>query len=243
MKKSPVESWLFGCAMLIAAMVNAQNRNDAALYTAFDNRIQIRNAAFNNGKVHFNPYRSADRTFRYYNSPDFMRGAVVFDGQWYGNLFLKYDLLADELVVKFDGEGNKMGFSPVKERIAAFDIDGIKFANLDLAEHPDYISGFYEETKAGEVSLYTKHRKNQITSLSDKEVLYTYVTQYDFFLSHGKAFYKIDGKRDVIAAFPTLEVAITNFFDANVTLEKTDRRQFMKRLAFELGKLLNFSAK
>ncbi len=241
MKKCPTTIWLLVSA--ISTVTAFGQTQPDAVYTAFDNVIQTRNAAYNNGKIHFNKFQSIDKTFRYYKSAEYLIGDLVFDGQRYDNHALKYDLLADELVVKFDGEGNKMGFSPVKQRIDAFYIDGAKFVNLDLVAHPDFISGFYEEAFAGNISLLVKHRKNQITALTNEKVLYTYVDDYGYFLKAKGTFYRIDGKRDVVDAIPTLESQITEFFDTNVTLEKTDRRLFMKKLAQRLSELLNTAAK
>jgi len=238
MKNRPTKICLLLSAMGIA-QVSFGQLDDNAAYAAFDKTIQTKNAAYNNGKIHFNRFQSADKTHRYYKSSDFVIGDLIFDGQRYTGLFLKYDVLADELVVKFDGEGNKMGFSPVKKRVDVFYIGGVKFVNLDLTRYPNFTSGFYEEAVIGSVSLYVKHRKNQITSLNAEKVLYTYVDDFRYFIKHENEFYPIETRRDVITAFPSLEPQITDFFDNNTALEKADRQQFMKKLVFRLGELFN----
>jgi hypothetical protein len=239
MKNHPGNNWLMACVIsLIALAASAQNQKDAKLYTDFDKTVQVKNAAFNNGKIHFNPYRSVDKTTRYL-SPDFVAGKIIFDGQTYGDVWLKYDAFGDALVVKFDGEGNKMGFSPVKQRTGGFYIGDTKFTNLDLIDHPDFVSGFYEETGSGKLILYTKYYKDQFARLTNEQVLYTYVDRNEFVFWHQNIFYKINNSNDVVKAFPQFEKSIIEFFDTNAPLEKTDRPQFMKKLALHLSGLLN----
>jgi hypothetical protein len=242
MKIGSLKNGLLASAMTFVGILAIGQNNSANIYNTFDKTIQVKNAPFNNGKIHFNPFRSIDKTTRY-RTDDFVAGAIVFDGQQYDNLALKYDLLKDELIVKFDGQGNKMGFSPVKQRIDAFYIDGLKFKNLDLVSHPDFVSGFYEETDAGHVILYTKHYKDQFTALTNEQVFYTYVLRNAFVFCHQSTFYKIDNENDAVKAFPQLEAPIAAFFRNNAPLEKTDRTQFMKKLARHLGELLNTAAK
>jgi hypothetical protein len=243
MKNDLRDKCLIACAVsLIAFETVGQNQSAAQLYSDFDKTIQVKNAAFNNGKVHFNPYRSIDKTTRYL-LPDFIAGKIIFDAQTYGDVWLKYDVLGDELVVKFDGEGNKMGFSPVKQRISGFYIGETKFVNLDLVNHPDFISGFYEQNTDGRLKLFTKYYKDQFARLTDEKVLYTYVDRNEFVFLHDNKFFRIDAESDAVRAFPQFDKQIEDFFNTNAPLEKTDRRQFMKKLALHIDELLNTASK
>lgn len=244
MKKSPGKFFTLIPAFLLAAAASfGQNKKEATLYEAFDKTIQAKNAAFNNGKIHFNKFRSADKTHRYYILPDFTFGELTFDGQTYGNISLKYDLLKDELVVKLEGEGNKMGFSPVKPKTNGFTINGVKFKNLDLVTHPDFVNGFYEESSFGNLTLYTKHIKDQFDILTGETVFYTYKERQDFLFSYADAWYKIDSQREVAKVFPSLEQQISEFYRTNAPLEKANLGQFMKKLAGYLSLLINTEAK
>lgn len=238
MKKIPGKFFTLILALLLAVTdFFGQNKKEATLLETFDKTVQVKNAAFNNGKIHFNKFRSADKTHRYYVSPDFTIGKLTFNGQPYGNLSLKYDLLKDELVIKLEGEGNKMGFNPVKPKIEEFTINGIKFKNLDLVSHPGYVNGFYEESVFGNLILYTKHIKDQFDVLTGETVLYTYKERQDFLLAYAGEWYKIESQRDVVKAFPSCEQQISEFYRTNAPLEKANRNQFMKKLAGYLSLL------
>lgn len=230
------------CGFILAtALVSGQTK--ASLFETFDKNIQPKNAAYNNGKIHFNTFRSADNTFRYYKSADYLSGNILYDGQVYGNISLKYDLFADELIIKFEGENNQMGFNVVKAKVDAFYVDGKKFVNLDLVSHPDFISGFYEETDAGKIKLYTKFAKDKFDVLANDKITYTFNDRTAFALKNGNDWLPINSQRDVTKAFPMHEKAISDFFRENISLERSDRKQFMKKLATYLVQLLNTDTK
>lgn len=221
------------------ALAFGQDNSSRSLFGEFDNQIQPKNAAYNNGKIHFNAYRSIDKTFRYYLSADYVTGDIVYNGQIYGNIALKYDLLSDELIIKFEGENNQMGFNAVKQKVNGFYIGGLRFSNLDLVPHPGFISGFYEQTDAGKITLYTKFAKIQFEALTNEKKFYTYKERNEFILHCENEWFVIDSQRDAARAFPKFEKNIRKFFKTNAPLEKADRRQFMKKLAAHLGTLLN----
>jgi hypothetical protein len=106
----------FSCLLLFAAAISYSQKKNSSLYAEFDKTFQPKNSGLNNGKIHFNTYRSIDKTHRYFGPDQFRLGYIYFDGQHYLNVSFKYDLLNDELVVKLDGESNNLGFNPVKWR-------------------------------------------------------------------------------------------------------------------------------
>jgi hypothetical protein len=225
---------------LTACVCYSQKKNTSSLYAEFDKTFQAKNSGLNNGKIHFNPYRSIDKTHRYFGPDQYRIGYVYFDGQPYLNVYFKYDLLNDELVVKLDGEANNLGFNPVKDKVESFYINMAKFVNLDLdASHPDFIKGFYEQTEASpDLSLYTKHYKDRIEVLTKEIVLNKYIEKNEFTLKYKGNWHKMNSEREAIKIFPALENKIVDFFKMNAPLEKSDRKQFMKNFVFYLNNLL-----
>ena len=233
--------WLI--ALFATMPICAQKNSNPQRYAAFDNVFQSKNAAFNNGTIHFNRFQSVDGTFRYFKSSEFLIGSIVYDGQRYDNVWLKYDLLKDQLIIKLDGERNQMGFEIVKSKVESFDIGALTFKNLDLGEHPEFISGFFEETDAGQIVLYTKHTKDQFASLTNEKVVYRYVEKFAYVFFYENSFYRINSQRDLAKAFPEFDSEIAGFYSENAPLEQSDKNQFMKKLAFRLNQLTNNNAK
>ncbi len=233
---------LAAVALLACLRMSGQEKAPNSLYTIFDKAVQAKNSGLNNGKIHFNPYRSIDKTHRYYGADQYVPGAVFFDGQFYSGVALKYDELNDELVVKLDGETNQMGFSPVKAKTAAFDLDGLRFVNLDRVAHPDFASGFYEETQTGTITLYTKHSKNRFEVLTNERVFNRYIEKYNYIIYYKNNWYEINSWRDAVKAFPSYESSISDFYQKNSGLEKSDENQFMKKLAAFINNLVETAA-
>jgi hypothetical protein len=229
------------CLLALTACVSyGQKKSNGSLYAEFAKTFQAKNLGLNNGKIHFNSYRSIDKTHRYFGPDQYRIGQVYFDGQPYLNVYFKYDLLNDELVVKLDGEANQLGFNPVKEKISSFYINELKFVNLDLdISHPEFIKGFYEQTNVGDdLTLYTKHYKDRFEVLTKDVVLNKYVEKNTFILKYKDSWHEVSSEKDAARAFPDFQNKIADFFKTNAPLEKSDRKQFMKTFVAYLNNLL-----
>lgn len=101
---------LLFCSLGLLHGACAQKFSDVALYRALDQKIGQKNLGLNNGTIHSNPYRLENKTFRYLLN-DYAKGTLFYDGQWYPEVWLKYDLLQDVVIVKLDGEFNKTGIN------------------------------------------------------------------------------------------------------------------------------------
>jgi hypothetical protein len=217
---------------------SAQQRNELSVYEAFDNTIGRKNLALNNGTIHTNPFPSIDETHRYFGKNEYTSGSVFYDGQPY-NVSIKYDILKDFAIVKLDGENNQLGFNLISDKTQWFYIGDKKFVNLTAMSHPQFVSGFYEETLAGELTLYTKHSKAQVEVLTNEKVFYKYYEKNEFVLRYNNQWYKIDSKKDLAEILTHFENEISDFSLMNSGLEKSDRNQFMKNLVRYINNLLS----
>lgn len=224
---------------LYAADLYGQN-NAPSIYQYFDKAIGTKNLAFNNGTIHSNPYRSVDKTHRYYGTGNYVLGTIVYDGQSYSGVYLKYDLLADRPVVKLDGENNTMGFNMIPEKTASFQIGIVTFKNLDSdATHPKEIKGFYEESIIGtDLILYTKHLKDRIEVLRNDGVFNTYIDKYQFIIKYKDGWHIVNSQKDIAGIFPDLTANISEYYRVNAGIEKSDPNQFTKNLMKQIDNFL-----
>jgi hypothetical protein len=124
--------------------------------------------------------------------------------------------------------------------VASFQINAMKFVNLDLASHPAFIDGFYEETETGgDLILYTKHYKDRFEVLTKDIILNKYVEKAEFVLRYKDSWHKVNSEREAIRAFPAYENKIADFFKKNAPLAKSDLNQFMENFAAYLNNLLH----
>lgn len=113
------------------------------------------NAAIYNGREHIG-YPPLTEGIPYYGSKDWQPGYVVFEGALYNDVFLKYDLVADQVIVRHP---NKVtGIILFTPRVQSFSFGNKYFVNLPGKES-ELKNGIYEELVKGKVSLYVKRSK------------------------------------------------------------------------------------
>lgn len=231
------------CSLLLFGLLSATAfAQDATTISAqFDQSIGRNNLGYNNGTVHINNLRSANETHRYFNKDKYIVGTIVYDGQMYNDIPLKYDLLKDIAVAKVDGENNTLGIDLITPKTAYFHMDGKKFVNLNYqnAARPKFIEGFYEEDRLNnQLALYTKHFKESSEVLRSNGVFYKYDLKRKFVFEYKNVFYRLASKSDVVSVFPQLEKEINIFFERNSALANEDLQLFYLTLLKHLNELL-----
>jgi hypothetical protein len=229
-------------ALLLLACSSAmfgQLQTDPSLSARFDTAVGRENLGFNNGTIHFNPYRSADKTHRYFGPDQYQAGEISYDGQTYSDIPLRYDLLDDAVVAKMS-KGN-MGFNLIRQKTESFTLGGKKFVNLDLANsNTGFASGFYEEAYAGNgVVLYIKHSKERIEVLTNERVFNKYIEKNEFIVHHLDSWSEANSQKDWTLAFPKLKDKIDEFYRTNNSSRTLDTQAFMKNLAALVNKSLS----
>lgn len=221
-------------ALLAVHLTNAQTA-DPALYAKFDNNVGKKNLGLYNGTVHLNTLRSADNSNRYYPADQYNNGNIVYDGQPYANIPLKYDLLKDIIIVKTADEKGNLGINLITEKTEMFTINGKKFVNINFMGKALKFQGFYEQdVLTNQLVFYTKYRKANIEVLRNDGVFYKYETSNDFVFEYQNRYHPINSKADAMRAFPQLEKEVQDFFNRNTALERSDKKLFFMTLLKQL---------
>lgn len=208
---------------------------DPLLYAKFDNMVGKKNTGLYNGTVHINTLRSADDSNRYYPADRYNPGNIVYDGQPYADVPLKYDLLKDVIIVKTADEKGNLGVNLITEKVKMFTLNGKKFVNINFEGKAPKFKGFYEEdVLTDKLNFYTKYRKSNIEVLRNDGVFYRYETSNNFVFKYQDTYYPINSQSDAIRIFPQLENEIQDFFARNTALERSDKKLFFMTLLKQL---------
>lgn len=127
-----------------------------------------------NGRQH-QSYLPTIIGYAYYAIRDWQPGSVLYDGHWYDHLNLKYDLMADELIVQ---STNLTGSILIRSRIREFYIGDKHFVRSPLPS--GNTRTFYQEITTGKISLIAFHRKvlEEKTLEMEVERTFIYTIQY-----------------------------------------------------------------
>ncbi|KFF07040.1 hypothetical protein [Flavobacterium reichenbachii] len=228
-QKKPYFIILFGLFLNIFS-IHSQNNSEAATYNWLDRNLGVESLDFRNGPAHFNFDRTVDNQNRYYISNDFRNGSITYNNQNYYDLYLKYDIYADELILRPYTDSNNMQINLIKDNVGSFKLGNQKFVNLKNLSST-FKGGYYDETLNGDKSiLYIKYFKEKNNTLKDNVFLIEYRLKYEFLLLKENTFTLINDKKEIIKLYPDKKRKINDFYFMNRDLKKDDPGLFMKNL-------------
>ena len=151
--------------MLTTFGVEAQeNFADSALLTklhetrkAYD-KERGNQLAIYNGIQHY-PYSPSIEGIAYFQADEWKKGSVVFSDISYEDIFMKYDLVTDQLIVtpNYDGGLFIALFSP---RVKEFSFGGKRFVRLTReSTNGELADGFYQVLSSGKVTAIARTQK------------------------------------------------------------------------------------
>lgn len=132
-----------------------------------------------NGKEHVY-YHPSILGIAYYVTADWQPGTLVFNNVPYKDVFLKYDLVADELVLRHvNGMLSLVLFTP---RIQQFTLGDRMFVNMASDKEGKLKPGIYELLATGKLSLYAKRSKWIEEKTLSTSIERKFITRDNFFL-------------------------------------------------------------
>ena len=220
---------LFGLFLNIYT-TQSQTNDDIIVYNWFDKNLGLESLDFKNGLAHLNFDKTATNQNRYLTD-EFKKGSINYNEQIYFDLFLKYDIYSDELVLRPYDEANTTKINLIKDNIKSFIIGNEKFTNLKELNTSIFKGGYYEEVLIkNNITLYIKYYKEKKKSTKDEINLIDYVPKYEFILFKENKYNLISEKKEIITLFPDDKRKINDFYLMNRDLRKENPSLFMKNL-------------
>ncbi|WP_147437247.1 hypothetical protein [Ulvibacter antarcticus] len=229
----------FTCLFFTIATL-AQTSKNHDVYEAYDAIVSQENTGLYNGTEFKDIYNNTDKTHRYYNLFDFSRGTVVYDGQLYSNVLLKYDLFEDQLITKSDDNMSVFSVQLISGKVSNFTLythDFVRLSNIDLNGNKN---GFYEVGfKSEKVELYIKNVKTKKEKAVSSGVQYRFKSD-NFYMVYYNGHYKVvNAYRDFKDLMPDQYQQVKDFYKSYRALYKSNRNSFMIKLVTYLdGSLL-----
>ncbi|TDP03781.1 hypothetical protein [Flavobacterium sp. 245] len=221
---------LFGLLLNIHS-IHSQSVKEIETFNWFDKNAGIESLDIKNGRAHLNFDKTIDNQHRYYGPDEFKKGSVRYNSQNYFDLFLKYDIYADELVLRPYDEQNNTKINLIKSEVANFKIGSETFVNLKELNNTAFKGGYYEEiTINSNQVLYIKYYKEKKKNVKEEFNLIEYIPRYEFVLWKENKFNLINDKNAIIKLFPESKRKINDFYLMNRSLRKENTALFMKNL-------------
>lgn len=231
-QKKVLSLYLFAFFINVSSL-HSQSKDDILIYNWFDKVTGKENLDINNGTLNNNPYKTIGYESMYYNNDDYQSGTLNYENQIYFDVYLKYDLYNDQLIINPSGLNKKIGINLNSSKVASFTIEGKHFVKIDKKDSlkPEVPTGYYEEIKiAPDFIFYIKHHKEIRKKISDNGVYYNFTSNNLFFIKYLNKISKIERKKDILKLFPEQKKQINEFYLMNREIKKSNLNQFMENL-------------
>lgn len=125
-------------------------------------------------------------------------GWISYDGHYYNNILLQWDILQNYVLTKSLAGYDKMILRT--ELIDSFSFAGhlVKFIPRNL-DHNLMNEGLYEVLYAGATSLIARRRKESKERIDDKKVIYEMIDKSRYYINKKGIYYQVSNKKDLAA--------------------------------------------
>lgn len=221
----------FSLVLFIGIGAFSQNNSQNKIYETYDNIVGLDNTGLYNGTEFTDLFLNTDGTYRYFNSFDYVKGSVTYNGQYYVNVFLKYDLLDDNLLTRSDDNLSIFNVNLIPEFVASFSIYNHNFIRLSNTNLGLSGNGYLEAAYIGnELELYIKHTKKKKEKPLKSGIQYKF-SAADFYVLKSNGNYSIiNSEKGLVKLLPEKKEQISNFYKSNKALYKSNPDGFMTKL-------------
>jgi hypothetical protein len=128
----------------------------------------------------------------FYLSDDWIYGSVTYDGQYYDNIMLQYDIASDQLVIESHMYGTQIQL--IKSRVHSFTLEDRKFVNIDSSS----MKGFYEVLYDGETKVLAKRIKRLQERVSSSEITREFEEKNKYYMLVNGEYVVVRNKKSVL---------------------------------------------
>lgn len=225
--------------LLLSFSCYCQNFSKTEIYSWYDNQTGIENSSLFRGMEYVEVHRMINEKHKFFDDNKFLNSSLVYDGQLYTDVPLKFNVYDDVVMVNLKQEQRNSIFQLFSDKVTYFKINNYKF-NYIAAENTSSIRGFYEViSEDGDFKIFKKHKKNR-TVRRDKSVAYMEFTKSnpDYVFQFDEELYSLTNRRELFSQFPNHKKEIRAFYKENKKLSKDRQDVFMSRLADKMNSIV-----
>jgi hypothetical protein len=139
-----------------------QSFPNTEIYSWYDTQTGIQNSKLLRGVEYIEEHRMINENHKFFESNDFQKGVLVYDGQLYNDVTLKFNIYDDLLLIYLQYEQRNLFFELFSDKVNNFEISDHKFSYI-RAENDSSILGFYEIiSEEGDFKIFKKHIKIEL---------------------------------------------------------------------------------
>ena len=225
MKTNTIIYLLLFTMISFKSMVGQITQKEPDFYNWFDDKVNRFNTGLFNGLEYIEQYRTINNRYKFFKSSEFQTGSIVYDGQFYDKVLLKYDLNTDELLFNVGYNYPYPTLILFKSKVKSFKLGESDFVHIAMGEGNNQMSGFYELLLVGDpITLLKKNKKKRFKRIKGNTVYYEFGQDDEYFIKLKGEYHEIKTKKDINRLMPDKKEFIDNYF--NPALKKYNQDTF-----------------
>lgn len=163
---------------LLCFCLHQARAQDQAIYKAFDNAIGIENTVLFSGVEYLDNTQSVNAKNKFlYTGQEYVPGSLTYNKQFFPEVFLKYNVVDDRLLIQLSYQGKQSNFELVTAQVDSFTIGTHDFVRIQN-ENPDIQNGFLKSYWIKMGFSYLKISKEQSEETGPKFYVLRIRVQY-----------------------------------------------------------------
>lgn len=166
-----------------------------------------------------------------------VEGAIEYDGILYRNIFLRYELVEDAIIIKDYTQNYYIQLNSAK--ISRFWMGPNEFIrpSYEVPDTKSVDNGFYQILYKGDTWVLAKRTKQLSYKTSEEKVTTQYKSFQTFYIKNGTEWIPISNNKDIILAYSDKKVEIRKFISENHLRFKKDPDNILIRIAAHYNEL------
>lgn len=205
---------------------NVDNLSSKALSKAFyeyDNYFG-KNLSIYTGKQYNDKYGAVDG-HQFFMDDYWEQGSVIFDGQLYDSIYLKYDIFNDELLVEyFSDKGLAMTLLLQNTMVSSFTLQGHTFIKLQVDSAATIKTGFYDQLFLGaNVSAYARRQKEIVRTTGSTTLQDDFVEKDKYYFLKDGIYHQVSKRGSVVRVLADHKKEVKHFIKSNYLVFQTEK--------------------
>jgi len=172
----------------------------------------------------------------YFNTKEWVEGSLFINGRTYSGIFMKYDLIIDELIIKVKTELNIERLLAInKSQVDSFKIGSSLFVNSGILFENENRNTYYEKIYRGKLSVYRQFQKTFIEMYNSSSPEGKFSAQKsNIYILQNNEFTNINSAKSFFACFdkPEQEKIRRYLKSKNITYKKMTDSQMIDLMNF-----------
>lgn len=165
----------------------------------------------------------------YFETSNFTKGSIVYDGVYYNNVFLLYDEAADLVILQDSSHRIEL----ISEKLESFNIADhtFQYISKDNANASALLrTGFYQVLVDNTTSLFTKETKKITEKIQGNELNYTIESSNYYYVKKAGRYFEIENKKGFLRLLKDKEKELKHYIKVQHLNYRKDKINTLRNL-------------